>query len=249
LGILFTCNYKLDFAFYFLIIAAVFDFFDGFAARILKVSSNIGKDLDSLADMVTFGLLPGFIMYKMIALSVLNFDSRLATDVYTLFLIEEHTLAAFENIGIKNIPFLFLPFIGFFIPVFSAIRLANFNNDTRQGTSFIGLPTPANGMLISSLGYILVSQLENASLTSISTFVFSPIFLISLTLILCYLLNAEIPLFALKFKNFGWTDNKIRFIFLGISLVALIVLQWMAIPLIIIFYVLQSVIANYLKLV
>ncbi len=243
-GILFTSGYYLEAAFYLLLIAGVLDFFDGFVARLLKVSSPIGKDLDSLADMVTFGVLPGFIMYKLIALSILNYNIDLAIDIFSLFRIGEPTLDELSKINIITMPILFMAFIGFIIPVFSAIRLAKFNNDSRQSDSFIGLPTPANGLLIASLGFILMHRLNGYGSFPVNSIIFNPYFLVGLTCLLSFLLVAELPLIALKFKNFGWADNKMRFILIGLSVACLAVFKFVGIPLVIILYILLSIVNN-----
>jgi CDP-diacylglycerol---serine O-phosphatidyltransferase len=193
-------------------LAAIFDFFDGFAARLLKVSSPIGKDLDSLADMVTFGVVPGIMMFNFIKLS-LDMDAK-----------------GFEIIELNPI----FCNVAFIIPIFSAIRLAKFNNDTRQSESFIGLPTPANAILICSLPLIL--QANSQQFIPL----YNPYTLCFLCCILSILLIAELPLFALKFKHFNWKGNEIRYSFLGFSLVLIIVLKLIAIPLIIIFYIVFS---------
>ena len=208
---------NLNWAAYLIGIAAIFDFFDGFAARLLGVSSPIGKDLDSLADMVTFGVVPGVIMYKLIFLLYLNANISVS----------------FELIEKK----LYLCYVAFLIPIFSAIRLAKFNNDTRQAESFIGLPTPANAIFIASLILIPAEYTER----------FTPGILCLLSLTLSLLLVAPIPLFALKFKSFGWKGNEIRFVFLSLSLGLLIGLQFLGIPLIIILYIVLSVINNLLN--
>ena len=244
LGLLVTSWYQLDYAFFFIILAAFLDFFDGLFARILNVNSPIGKDLDSLADMVTFGVLPGFIMFKMISLSILEFDIDLAKDIYSSFRIGEPTLEAISNLGINNLLYLTLPFIGFLIPVFSAIRLAKFNNDKRQTDSFIGVPTPANAILISSLALVLTNQYFWDIDFEYKKILFNNYFLIGLTLLMSYLLISELPLFALKFKNFGWADNKIRYSFLIISVVLLVLFQFIAIPFIIFLYIILSIINN-----
>jgi CDP-diacylglycerol---serine O-phosphatidyltransferase len=229
LGIVASFDNRLDYAFYFVILAAVLDFLDGFAARLLKVSSPIGKDLDSLADMVTFGVLPGFIMFRMIAFS----SMVLGNEVSPLFKL-----------------------LAFIITVFSAIRLAKFNNDPRQTDGFIGLATPANTILISSLGYILFGTFRPSTgagwqyiLPAVDPwkglqFLNHPYYLCILGVILSLLLVSEIPLFALKFKNFGWSDNKIRYIFLIIAAVLLILFQVTALPFIILLYILLSLIFN-----
>ncbi len=219
-GILYTVQARLDFAFYLVLVAAVFDFFDGFAARMLKVTSAIGKDLDSLADMVTFGVLPGFIVYKMLELSQ---QGKTGTTYSSL-----------------------IPYLAFIIPVFSALRLAKFNNDTRQSDSFIGVNTPANTLLISSLGYILVrvSGSANSEEMDLMKLLLNPYLLIPFIFLMSFLLVSELPIFALKFKNFGWADNKIRYVFLIIAVVLLILFQFFAFPFIIFLYIFLSVINN-----
>ncbi len=192
---------QLALATYMIWLAAIFDFFDGFAARLLNVSSPIGGELDSLADMVTFGFLPSAMVFNMLQ----------------------------EN----ELPF-WVPYLAFVIAVFSALRLAKFNVDTRQTTSFIGLPTPANALFISAFPLIL----EYSGLPL--EFISNPWFLIVCSFTLSFLLVAELPLFALKFKSFKWQDNKLKYIFLIASLVLIILLKFVAIPLIIILYILLS---------
>jgi CDP-diacylglycerol---serine O-phosphatidyltransferase len=183
---------------YFVWAAGVFDFFDGFAARLLKISSPIGKELDSMADMVSFGLLPALFMY---------------------------TQLEFE------VPFSFLPYIGLLIAVCSALRLAIFNLDETQSDSFKGLPTPANTFFITGIPFLTAPMFN---------FIHTPTALIAITIIFSLLLVSRFELFALKFKNFSWADNKIRFTFLGLSVLLLAVLQLAAIPLIILLYVALS---------
>jgi len=202
-------------------LSILFDFFDGFFARLLKVSSSIGKDLDSLADMVTFGLAPALIMFKLIGAScVLQLNSYLV------------------EINPMDNP-VFLPqYLALIITIFSAIRLAKFNNDSRQSDSFIGLPTPANAIIICSLPLISEFQPEltliNSTIHSLNCF----------SLLSSYLLVAEIPMFALKFKNFKWQDNKLRFVFLIMSLLFILVFKFLAIPIIVIIYILLSIVNN-----
>jgi CDP-diacylglycerol--serine O-phosphatidyltransferase len=247
LGLLFTASFRLDLAFYMICIAAVLDFFDGFTARILKVSSPIGKDLDSLADMVTFGVLPGFVMYKMIALVLLNFQTGLAIDTFTLFQVSEQTLVQLRNLRL-GMPEILLPFLAMLIPVFSAIRLAKFNNDKRQTNSFIGVPTPANALLIGSLGLLLYLEVKHEAEVENNYYLFFNLYtLVILTVVMSYLLIAEIPLFALKFKNFGWRTNRLRYTFLISSLALLILFQFTAIPFIIFLYVFLSFVNNVMQ--
>ena len=138
----------------------------------------------------------------------------------------------------------FIAFIAFLIPVFSALRLAKFNIDIRQTSSFIGVPTPANAILICSLPLINNYPPSFLANYDISNITYNLYFLISLTIIMSYLMVAELPLFALKFKNFGWTDNKIRYAFLISSLLLLIVFHFIAIPIIIFLYIVLSIINN-----
>lgn len=179
---------------YFVWAACVFDFFDGFSARALKVTSPIGKELDSLADVISFGLLPAVVMYKLWPA-----DSGE-----------------------------YLPFVSFSIAIFSALRLAIFNVDETQRDSFRGLPTPANALLITAL------PLQSGV---VMDWVTLPWVLITITLLFSFLLVSPLELFALKFKNFTWQANKIRFTFLILSVLVLAFGQAPAIPLIIILYI------------
>lgn len=188
-------------------LAAVADFFDGLVARALHVSSPIGKDLDSLADMVSFGVVPGAILFKLLQ-------------------------TALPEAGLPA----WVAYLAFTVSIFSALRLAKFNNDTRQSDSFIGLPTPACTLVVAALPLIL--HQDSFGLTH---FILNPWVLLLLTFVLSGLLVAELPLFALKFKNLRWQDNSLPFSFLLLSLALLIGLGYAAIPLIILVYVLLSV--------
>lgn len=219
LAVVCAFNGNLVWSAYLVGIAGVLDFFDGFIARLLHVHSEIGKQLDSLADMVTFGLVPGVVMF--------TFLSKAA--------------AIYVGISGSNMIVLsYLPLFAFLITIFSAIRLAKFNIDTRQTNSFIGVPTPANALLICSLPLINFFQpnVGNFSLLPILENVW---FLLGLTILMSYLLVAELPLFAFKFKNFGWADNKIRYSFLIASIIMILLFQFIAIPFIIFLYVILSV--------
>jgi CDP-diacylglycerol--serine O-phosphatidyltransferase len=188
--------------------AAAADFADGLLARALRVSSAIGKDLDSLADMVSFGVVPGAIIFKL-----LTTNDALATGNWQ-----------------------WLAYLGFTVSIFSALRLAKFNNDTRQTTSFIGLPTPACTLVVASLPLIL--HYDQFGLNSV---ILNPLVLLGLTALLSGLLVAELPLFALKFKNLRWHDNRRRFIFLLLAAGLLLALKAAAVPLVVLLYVLLSV--------
>lgn len=215
----------------FIYLASVFDFFDGMAARALHVSSPIGKELDSLADMVSFGVAPGVVVYTWLC----SLFSKTE-----LFLLPNDATVLFRGNEV-------LPFIAFLIPVFSALRLAKFNLDERQTSSFIGLPTPANSIFFASL--IAVADLQastNPLLSAFSEWVLgicnSVLFVVLLVLLFSWLLVAEIPMFSLKFKNLKWADNKTRFIFLMLSVFLLLLLWWGAAPLVILLFIAMSLI-------
>jgi CDP-diacylglycerol---serine O-phosphatidyltransferase len=183
---------------YFVWAACIFDFFDGFAARLLKISSPIGKELDSLADVVSFGVLPALFMYEALVLES---------------------------------PFSYLPYIALLIAVCSAARLAIFNLDETQSDSFKGMPTPANAIFITALPFLH---------SPIYDLIYSPVILAVICVVFSILLVSRIELFALKFKNFTWADNKIRFMFLVLSVILLAILQWAALPFIILSYIALS---------
>lgn len=190
-----------------IVAGAVFDFFDGMAARALHISSPIGKELDSLADVVTFGVAPSAMVFQLFGLvqypEWLSFASS------------------------------WLPYTAFLMAAFSALRLAKFNLDTRQTTSFIGLPTPANALFWSSL---IVG--ERSFLCSPR---FNALFLFLFLIAFCWFLIAEIPLFSLKFKNFSWQDNRVKYSFL-IGCLVLLPLGITAITAIILWYIFLSLI-------
>lgn len=198
-----------------------FDFWDGFLARTLNAQSAIGLQLDSLADMVTSGVVPGLIVYKMLG------DIQENQAQYTL---TEDTY----YMGV-------VPYLGFLITLGSCYRLANFNVDERQTDSFIGLPTPANALWICSLPIILE---ETGGDGFIFEFLSNPFVLVIISFLSAFLLNAEIPLFSLKAKAFTWEKSKIQIIFLSLAAVLLVSLQFLAIPLVILLYVLLSVVNN-----
>lgn len=188
----------------FIIIGAVFDFFDGMSARLLGVSSPIGKELDSLADDITFGFAPSAIVFS--------------------YLCTFHI----------HLPF--VPFLAFIMAAFSALRLAKFNLDERQALGFIGLPTPANALFWGSL----ICGLQEHG------FVFDGLEWVILvgTFISSYLLIAEIPMFALKFKHWGWKGNEIKYIFVLSCIPLLLILGISGFAAIIAWYVVLSVVAN-----
>ena len=224
LAVIFAVKGNLILAAVFVALGIFFDFFDGLAARSLNVKSEIGLQLDSLADMVTSGLVPGVVMFQLLN-KALPADAGLLSDWGT---------------SIFHISFKPLALIGLLIALASAYRLAKFNVDERQTDSFIGLPTPANALLILSLPLILTYQ-PGAFITGL---LLNEWFLIVLTFISCYLLNAELPLFALKFSTWGFNENKLRYLFLITCIIAIIFLKFIAIPLIIVGYVLISMLTR-----
>jgi CDP-diacylglycerol--serine O-phosphatidyltransferase len=194
---------------FFVVLGIVFDFFDGFAARLLNVTGDLGKQLDSLADMVTSGVVPSIVMYQLLKNDSASFELQT-----------------------------YFPFLGLLLALGACYRLAKFNIDTRQSDSFIGLPTPAMSLFVVTLPLIQY----NSEVVFVQMLLDNNYFLLIITVLLTYLMNAELPLFSLKFKNYSFTNNKVKYFFLVLML---IVLEFLAIPTIIILYVLLSVFQNY----
>jgi CDP-diacylglycerol--serine O-phosphatidyltransferase len=213
----------ITFSVYMIFLAAFFDFLDGMSARMLKAYSVVGKELDSLADLVSFGVAPSVIVFHLMKISLFG---------------SVH-MPQLNNLSLSEILFLLVPF---FIAVLSGVRLAKFNVDERQSENFIGLAVPANALFFVSLYLIsilttndfLLDLLRNKFILSLIVFLFS------------LLLVAEFPMFSLKFKNLGFKGNKIRYIFIVLSAILLISLHTIAIPLIIILYILLSAINNWI---
>lgn len=197
------CFYLIEEAYahavYFVLAAAFFDFLDGFVARLLRVRSELGKQLDSMADLISFGLLPSVYM----VMAIRQFTDR---------------------------PY--LPFAGLTIVVFSAVRLAKFNNDTRQLNQFIGLPTPANAIMISALSLLP------------GTFSFGLGHCLAISVLSSFLLVANVPLMALKFQGFGWGQNKRKYILLMIMATMVFALRLQALPLLVPVYLIVSILSN-----
>ena len=197
-------------AFACIIMGAVFDFFDGLSARALKVSSPIGKELDSLADVITFGLAPATMVFSWL---------RECADAHL------DMLAAFA-----------VPFFAFLLVAFSALRLAKFNVDERQTTSFIGLPTPANALF---WGALVIGSHDK-----IVAAPYGWLLVLALVLLFSWLLVAEIPMFSLKFKNLSWKSNRIVYIFLLVSFVLLVLLGFTGLSAVIGWYIILSVLTQ-----
>ncbi|RZJ30902.1 MAG: phosphatidylserine synthase [Flavobacterium sp.] len=204
----FVSHGNFEMAFYFVSLGIFLDFFDGFFARLFKVSSPLGLQLDSLADMVTSGLVPGYAMFTMMS----NNNSICA----------------------------YFPYLGFLITLGACYRLANFNIDTRQTDSFIGLPTPANALFILSLPLVL----QHTDSLAVLEILVNPWILLSVTLFSAFMMNAEIPLFSLKIKAGGLQKNLLGIVFVVICILLLALFQYSGIPLVILTYILLSVINN-----
>ena len=213
----FAFHFNFELALAFIIGGAVFDFFDGFTARLLHVSSPIGKELDSLADDITFGFAPAAIVFSMLRL-LPPFTGNLEVDGF-----------------IHN----YVPYLAFIIAAFSALRLAKFNLDERQTSSFIGLPTPANALFWGSFVLGLKESLISFEYTL-------PLLIIGI-LVSSWILVAEIPMFALKFKSYGWKGNELKFGFIIVSAILLAILGWTGFSLIIVLYIILSILNNLKK--
>ncbi|MGJ3235323.1 CDP-diacylglycerol--serine O-phosphatidyltransferase [Marivirga sp.] len=199
-GVYFASQFQFEWVAFCIVLAAIFDFLDGMLARLLKVHSEIGKQLDSLADMVTFGFLPSYVLFQFLQMN---------------------------DAGI-------LSFTAFLIAVFSALRLAKFNIDTRQSEEFIGLPTPANALLLGFL--VFLKDYEKLG------FLFETPSLLIIAVVFSLLLVAEIPMIALKFKNFNIRENIFRYLTIIMAVVLISIFQFSAIPVVILLYILLSVI-------
>lgn len=208
LGIQFTFTGHLDWATYAILASLVFDYLDGFMARLLKAQSPIGKELDSLADLVTFGVLPGFIAYHLL----LGLDAG------------------------------YMAFSGLLIPVFSAFRLANFNVDERQATSFIGVPTPANAVFWASLPLIIAGDYIPEMAMPLGPWFNQVPVIVAFIVLTSYLLVSPIPLFSLKMKNTRWKGNESQFIFIGLTVFMAMFLVFAAVPFIVLLYVGMSLV-------
>ncbi|HRH33427.1 MAG TPA: CDP-alcohol phosphatidyltransferase family protein [Catalimonadaceae bacterium] len=195
---------------YLVLLAGIFDFFDGFAARLLGSSSNIGKDLDSLADLVTFGILPTVMVYSWC-----------------------------RHLGISDGLNPLFSFASISIGIFSAVRLAIFNNDTRQSDQFIGVPTPANAFF---LVFLVISQSQAGA-----DFYFTRIHWLVISAVSSFLLVSPIPLIALKFKDYGIVNNWQRYLLISVAVLGLAIYWLSAIPLLILVYIGLSILANFLK--
>ncbi len=212
----------LSYAAILILLSALFDFCDGLAARALKAYSPMGKELDSLSDLISFGFAPGLIAMAFMKQAVLG-------DITSSIVI--------NNLSITQMLWLLSAFL---IPIFSALRLAKFNVDTRQTSSFIGVPTPANAMFWASLPLVLTY----GDYPIIAEWIQQPILLLIFIVLTSLLLVVELPMFALKIKSLAWQGNQIRYLFLITLIVLTIAIQWLVIPAILWVYILFSLIDN-----
>jgi CDP-diacylglycerol--serine O-phosphatidyltransferase len=205
-----------------ILIAALADFLDGFVARLLKVQSELGKQLDSLADMVSFGFVPGVIVFKSLV------GSNPLNNNYL------------EELNSQN----YLPLFGFLITIFSGVRLAKFNIDTRQSNSFIGLPTPANTLFFLTIPLIWINEIPGNWAYELTL---NKPLIVCLVALFSYLLVAELPLLALKFKGFRLKENIYRYSLLVLGISGAVLLKHLSIPIILIIYLMLSVLENNYK--
>ncbi|MGC6470660.1 MAG: CDP-alcohol phosphatidyltransferase family protein [Flavobacteriales bacterium] len=220
-AIMLAFNDQLSMASYCILIGAFFDFFDGLSARILKVSSDIGKQLDSLADIITFGVAPSFIVFNLL----IGFEKEFNFSQYVYAILQNET-------------HYYLPFLALLIPLFSALRLAKFNVDKNQTDSFTGLPTPANALFYIAIPIAIQYQNDNVILQ----FLIEKEVLSFSVILLCWLMNSKIKYIALKFKSLKSKDHFMQFILIALSSILLLILHFVAIPIIILLYTVLSLI-------
>jgi CDP-diacylglycerol--serine O-phosphatidyltransferase len=198
-------------------IALIADFLDGFAARALNVKSDLGAQLDSLADMITFGVLPAVMLYKVSSFSIAAFYYKPVLIRYPVFI----------------------------YAMFAALRLAKFNIDKRQEENFLGLATPAAAILITGLYcYMFLGVKLDHTMMRV---VYHPDSIVVITLILSYLMTAEIPMFSMKGNPFSWQENKFRLIFLVLSIPQIFLFHWLSMSTIILTYIILSLIQNMME--
>ena len=202
----------------FVVLGIFLDFFDGFFARVLKVSGELGKQLDSLADMVTSGVVPGIVLFVLLGN---NQQIPYEIDSESKF-----------SMG--------LPLLGLLITLSACYRLAKFNLDTRQSESFIGLPTPAMSLFIVSLPLVQM----HSDIDFVKDLIGNNYFLIAITILFSFLMNSEFHLFSLKFKNYGIRENLFKYTLILLSIILLMTIQYLAVPVIIISYVILSMLKN-----
>ena len=256
-AIILTLAGRIDIAPFFILGGAVLDFFDGFIARKLKIAGPMGKQLDSLADMITFGVAPGMLMLVMIILGI-DISSLIPADdgarVYQndLSYFVYFQVAAWFQALVYEVPnnfdasIKFLPFVSMAIPFFSMFRLAKFNIDENQSDKFIGVPTPLNTIFFLFFPLYFYNNLQNwGHQPKFIHALFDCYTLSAISVLFSLLMVSNIPMIALKFKNWTWKDNYFRFSIIGISLIIIPLLTFWAIPIIVFLYLFLSLIENY----
>ncbi|NNL79562.1 MAG: phosphatidylserine synthase [Flavobacteriaceae bacterium] len=219
IAVVFAMNGELHIAAFFVLLGILFDYLDGFLAKILDARSELGLHLDSLADVVTSGLVPGIVMFKLLKLS--GPDWSISESVKTGF-----------DFSMDSI----IPFFGLFIVLAAAYRLAKFNVSTDQTNHFYGIPTPANALLI--ISFPLILEYQNNDL--MNGLILNRWFLLGITLASCILMNARLKMLAMKFSNWSFKDNAARYMLIVLAIVLLAIFQFSAIPLIILAYIVIS---------
>jgi CDP-diacylglycerol---serine O-phosphatidyltransferase len=264
LAIIFTLYGRIDLAPVLILFALVFDFLDGFLARKMKLSGELGKQLDSLADMITFGVAPGIMCFVLLIISggheiVHSIDATASPFLYDTFGTSINALITMYLSDLTGNPlsqaafhysgwYLFSPFIALVIPFFSLFRLAKFNLDTRQSDRFIGLPTPALTLFFMVFPLILWDAWgEEGWRVFLANLVLKESILTGLIVLFSALLVAEIPLIALKFKDYSWKKNKLKYILIVSSGLFMVFFSFRAIPLIIFTYLCLSFIDNFIE--
>ena len=217
LATIFAVDGHFELTAFFVALGVFLDFFDGFFARILKVTGELGKQLDSLADMVTSGVVPGIVLFYL-----LGYEKQVMDEFST---------------------FTAIPLIGLLVTLSACYRLANFNLDTRQSESFIGLPTPAMSLFVVSLPLIQM----HSEIDFIRELIGNTYFLISISIFFSFLMNSKLHLFSLKFKNYTLKENLFKYILIVLSVIFLITMKFLAVPIIILCYLLLSIIKNSMK--
>ncbi len=248
LCIVFVFMGKFEWAPWFIFLGAIFDFLDGLAARLFNQYSEFGKQLDSLADMITFGVAPGVIMVVVIAISIEmgSYPQGENLSEYAQHVIEKWRLGLFYDSAIQFEGYMkYLPFLGLIIPLFSLFRLAKFNIDTRQSESFIGMPTPIVTMFFATFPMALWWYFSPEGFPSyFAEVIFQPALVCSLVIVMSLSLVSEIPLFSFKFKHFGWKGNQVRYIFLLLSLILIVMTKVWAIAIIVFLYPVMSLLTQ-----
>ncbi|MFC2112390.1 CDP-alcohol phosphatidyltransferase family protein [Bacteroidota bacterium] len=217
LAVFMALENQVLFASWLVLLAALLDFLDGFLARILNAISPLGKQLDSFADLISFGLAPSAITYKLMEFSIRG-------DIF---------LGGIQDFSLPERLFLFSPIL---LVLFATMRLAEFNLG-EESSSFTGFPTPATAIFIAGGNMALVQNMNHAA----TDFFLQPVVLLLMIVFFSLLMISRIPMFSLKFRDFRWTGNQIRYIFLAVSCILLIILQEIALPVIILLYLLLSI--------